>query len=1452
MRYGVRLHFVLVSSAQGRSGRAPALGFLLAGLLLWFSGHLSAWAQPSIPPRLIISEVHPAPHAVGDEMGEWIELFNLSSEAVNLQFWSLTNQGGGEHVFPFELWIPPGGYLILARQQDPAQNGGVQPAAIYTQITLANQSERLSLHTPENEIEDSVAWGEGTELTAHDGASLERSAPSPAAPWVVAHSPWPGSAGDLGSPGAPYRPPPTPTPLPPSPTPPPTIPPRLFLSEIMADPRAASDEMGEWIELYNGDTVPVNLDGWRLRDQDTDQAILSGELWLPPGGYALLARTNDPALNGGVVVQMGYTGLQLANEQDELLLVTPWGLVVDQLVWGDGTFNISTGASLERTGFDAAATWATAHAPWPGSAGDLGSPGAPYIPPPEPMPTATPLSTVPPAIPPRLLLSEIMANPAAVGDDLGEWIEIYNGESVPVNLDGWILADQGSDRAVLAGELWLAPGGYALLARVSDPTQNGGVPAQMGYSGLQLANQADELILITPWGVPVDQLIWGEGTLKISNGASLERTSFEPAATWTTAHAPWPGSAGDLGSPGAPYTAPPAQPTPTASATAMPSPTALPIGWGRRLQPSPLIIAQVYAEGSDQEYIVLRNSSDAAIALAGWRLGDAEVPGDREGLMFLPESVVLSPGASWIVARSASTFRAIWGRAPDAEWGNSDPALPQLLPDTTLAAGEMALADEGDELLLFDPDGAVADAVAWKDGSYANLGLAGHLDMPSRTALFQAPGAPYPTVSDLRHRFMLLPPDPFGTFSLPSLPAHSPVALDGGMIAQWGSLGAASTFSPGGTMPPHILLAAAGALGLDFTAIADSDRAPADMVVSAQSSGPVALPAWRWHHPEGHQAIVYSEITASLLGWGELYDFLAKENVLAQLPPQIGYASQRTPLLTADNVSAPGNLADLQALWQSLEMPLLPAGNSTPPLPGASVLAPHYTGLAATDSNASALLDALGQRRGWLTSSPGLWLTLHTEGGEWMGSTVAPAKELTLHIAYGDSSSTGAGLALWQDDQIVRQLDLPPTDGRWTLTLPAAPGTMLYAVATQLDGDFAITAPIFVAPAAGGAVLINEVLPAPGTDHNGDGQVNSDDEFIELFNSGSAPLSLAGYSLGDAASATGSRRFTFGSDRFIGAGERLLLWRANSGLSLNDDGDFLDLLDANGTQVDRLAWEQRDAGASLSRIPDGGDWQSRTPPTPGHANQPFPPPEPTTPPEPDPPPVDPTDVGDPQSPNFGQATGPPGSVALAKLRGLETITEFTGQVIVPPGLFPSAIYVADAALDANGVPMPTAGLGIQVYLRAGEFMPMQEGDWLLVRGGVVKSFRGEMEIQIEEPGQAWSFAPGTPLVPLPITVSEIGESLEGRLVSFSGLVTGWQGDSIFLGDPANPDAPPIRVTIRASLGWRRPYVQKGEQFQVTGIVGQFGKAAPWNDGYRVLLRFESDLVRVYSSEAAGR
>ena len=118
-----------------------------------------------------------------------------------------------------------------------------------------------------------------------------------------------------------------------------------------------------------------------------------------------------------------------------------------------------------------------------------------------------------------------------------------------------------------------------------------------------------------------------------------------------------------------------------------------------------------------------------------------------------------------------------------------------------------------------------------------------------------------------------------------------------------------------------------------------------------------------------------------------------------------------------------------------------------------------------------------------------------------------------------------------------------------------------------------------------------------------------------------------------------------------------------------------------------------------------------------------------------------------------------------------------------------------------------------------------------------------MELVLDSAEQIWPITKTPPLQPLPVTVAGIGEALEGRLVTFSGAVSGWQGDSILLVDPAQPDIPAVRVTVRSSLPWKRPYVQKGKWWQVTGIVSQFALEHPWNGGYRVLVRYKSDLMK---------
>ncbi|MEZ4609768.1 MAG: hypothetical protein R2838_05895 [Caldilineaceae bacterium] len=54
--------------------------------------------------------------------------------------------------------------------------------------------------------------------------------------------------------------------------------------------------------------MKVNLRGWTLADR-SDRHVIAGDLLLPPGGYVVLGRNGDAAVNGGVAVDYVYAGV---------------------------------------------------------------------------------------------------------------------------------------------------------------------------------------------------------------------------------------------------------------------------------------------------------------------------------------------------------------------------------------------------------------------------------------------------------------------------------------------------------------------------------------------------------------------------------------------------------------------------------------------------------------------------------------------------------------------------------------------------------------------------------------------------------------------------------------------------------------------------------------------------------------------------------------------------------------------------------------------------------------------------------------------------------------------------------------------------------------------------------------------------------------------------------------
>ena len=102
-----------------------------------------------------------------------------------------------------------------------------------------------------------------------------------------------------------------------------------------------------------------------------------------------------------------------------------------------------------------------------------------------------------PLTPGDLVISEVMANPSAVADSEGEWFELYNTTGSPIDLNGLILSDNGSDSHTISvpTTLMIASGGYLVLGRNDDYDLNGGYVPDYVYSDFSLANNDDEIII---------------------------------------------------------------------------------------------------------------------------------------------------------------------------------------------------------------------------------------------------------------------------------------------------------------------------------------------------------------------------------------------------------------------------------------------------------------------------------------------------------------------------------------------------------------------------------------------------------------------------------------------------------------------------------------------------------------------------------------------------------------------------------------------------------------------------------------------------------------------------------------------------------------------------------------------------------------------------------------------
>jgi len=112
-------------------------------------------------------------------------------------------------------------------------------------------------------------------------------------------------------------------------------------------------------------------------------------------------------------------------------------------------------------------------------------------------------------------------------------------------------------------------------------------------------------------------------------------------------------------------------------------------------------------------------------------------------------------------------------------------------------------------------------------------------------------------------------------------------------------------------------------------------------------------------------------------------------------------------------------------------------------------------------------------------------------------------------------------------------------------------------------------------------IIINEILPSPeGPD--------AEEEWIEVFNQNNFEVDLFKWEITDIIGKITT--YTFPEGTKISSNGFLVLSRPNTKITLNNDGDELNLIQPNGNIIDKVIYEKAPKGKSYNRTESGWVW----------------------------------------------------------------------------------------------------------------------------------------------------------------------------------------------------------------------------------------------------------------------
>jgi hypothetical protein len=498
-----------------------------------------------------------------DDALEWIEIYNASSNAIDLEgrtliYSKVDGTGRKGHTITRSLEVPPGGYVTLGAMLDEIALTTDYLDYGYGQDLgdFGNSGGYLAIECGEDVVDE--VYYEAVVDTASrvfDGSQVpDATANDSVANWcdskteqLPGFAATPRAANDvcgsqtgcvIGEQSVPVvRPGPG----------------DLVITEVLPDPDAVGDDFGEWFEIHSLASAEFHLNGveiGRSLDNPADETIADAEcIVIAPGSYAVVANNADNMTNGGIPFAsiVWQTSIALTNGDGSLWLAAD-GAVLDAVTWSSPGAGNSTQLDpdfSDPTANDELGNWCDAELAY--GAGDLGTPGAenmqcPVAPVEGQCDDGGQMRMIDAPMDGELIISEITPNPS-LGEPGAEWIELY--ASADLDLNGLELYHGGDlGHTVESGTcIEVAAGSYVVLARSDVPVDNCGLPAvDYVYTGLSLTNSNSNLELYHS-GALLDGHNWTATTEGVA--LSYDMTSM----TWCEANAPF--GCGDLGTPGA-------------------------------------------------------------------------------------------------------------------------------------------------------------------------------------------------------------------------------------------------------------------------------------------------------------------------------------------------------------------------------------------------------------------------------------------------------------------------------------------------------------------------------------------------------------------------------------------------------------------------------------------------------------------------------------------------------------------------------------------------------------------------------------------------------------------------------------------------------------------------------------------------------------------------------------